>query len=134
MVQPAIPARRHFRGFGVAIVNHIPALAAFDGRLALLVIFVALVVLADEAGPTADVEPSANRGAVPPSEYRFEHQDSGRPLRARSIADQTPPINPAWAARIWRPRRGRSSAGKCRKMRQIPVCKECRSTPVCGRF
>ncbi len=75
MVEPAMPVRRHPRGFGDTVINDPAARAAHRARrIGFLVITVALLVLADK--PCAAPEQrkgGSHRRAVPPGEDTLKH-------------------------------------------------------------
>jgi hypothetical protein len=68
LMQPAVPFRRHTRGFNIAIVNH-PA-AGFTinrGAEAIHIIAIALPVLANQLTPSFGPDKGAKGMGVPPS-------------------------------------------------------------------
>src|SRR5690606_10949133 len=84
VMQPAVPAGRHSRGFGIAVVDH-PAARIALIILAALVIDVSRLVGADLLAVPPRIEARIEVLAVPPGKYlrenglhRFLRQDSRR--------------------------------------------------------
>ena len=66
-MQPQMPIGRDSGGLNQAIINH-PAAAAVFG----LVIGIALIILTHLFALAGGIKPGADRGVLPPDEYRFK--------------------------------------------------------------
>src|SRR5262245_2452216 len=89
VMQPAVPARRHARGLGVAVIDHPAPLEAkrlVDLAAARAVVVVAVFVLADEFAIEPRPQLRAERLTVPPGEEAqqqgFHGGSRGRSLRS----------------------------------------------------